>query len=433
MEKSVKERLKDYLLKSKIREIDFCNTIGVSAGYISGMRKSMQPDKLKSIAINYPNLNIGWLLTGKGEMELSNENVDYIPDYNYDVLQHYTPPDGLIGILREMKLNFSKQGSSNDIKERRLLFHREVENTPIDKKKKKKEFVAKYKWISFFVKDEKREVRQPKMYDLYAEYHKGGCIEFNKAKLKALNSHLDIEFCEVKYTSSFRASEEKETVRNELEYKYYQWRDEKEYRIIYHGDEKCIKINDDCIERIYLGSDFFKDEINVAEFCDILKKHEISIEKVSEVNVIGIGYLHAVFDKHSPGITKMWNHIPNLIPYLSKEYREKYNIDAKIEQKKIDYIEEKYYRKKYYSLLERADNLITENNELNKKYTKSLEEKDALHKEAHRLNEEIKKALRLAYSLQNKIASLKDELGEVKNDLVKRVAGVITALTGTGT
>ena len=32
------------------------------------MRKSIQPDKIKSIAIEFPELNTEWLLTGEGEM-----------------------------------------------------------------------------------------------------------------------------------------------------------------------------------------------------------------------------------------------------------------------------------------------------------------------------------------------------------------------------
>jgi phage repressor protein C with HTH and peptisase S24 domain len=69
MKNSVKQRLKDYLEKSEVKDSDFCRAIGVSQGYISGMRTSIQPDKLKSIAINYPSLDIGWLLTGEGNME----------------------------------------------------------------------------------------------------------------------------------------------------------------------------------------------------------------------------------------------------------------------------------------------------------------------------------------------------------------------------
>lgn len=68
MEESVKERLTMFLRKKEIKGIDFCETIGVSSGFISGMRKSIQPDKLYLIAVNYPDLNIEWLLTGSGNM-----------------------------------------------------------------------------------------------------------------------------------------------------------------------------------------------------------------------------------------------------------------------------------------------------------------------------------------------------------------------------
>lgn len=73
MEMSVKERLKLFLREEGIKDTDFCRTIGVSTGFISGMRVSIQPDKLKSIAINFPRLDIGWLLTGEGSM-LKNES-----------------------------------------------------------------------------------------------------------------------------------------------------------------------------------------------------------------------------------------------------------------------------------------------------------------------------------------------------------------------
>lgn len=38
MESTVKERLKAYLKKNNIKAVDFCNTIGVSSGFIAGMR-----------------------------------------------------------------------------------------------------------------------------------------------------------------------------------------------------------------------------------------------------------------------------------------------------------------------------------------------------------------------------------------------------------
>jgi hypothetical protein len=409
MENTVNERIKiiiDLFFNGNTSE--FARSIGMKQPALRDVigTKQVKPgyDTLARIVENSTiGIDANWLLTGKGIMELPKENGDYIPGYNYGVLQHYTPPDGLIGILREMKLYFSKQERSNDIKERRLSYHHEVENMPIDKKKEKKESVAKYKWVSFFIKDERREVRQPKMYDLYAGFHKGGCIEFNKEKLKALNSHLDIEFCEVKYASSFKDSEEKETVRNELEYKYYQWRDEKEYRIIYHGCAESIKINIDCIERIYLGCEFFEDIIKVGELCEIIDEQDIPIEKITQVNVVGIGYLSSVSDKNSPHITKAGDQVPKLLPYLSEEYRERYNI-TEDEYKRINYREEQYYKGKYRELEKENRKLLEENSDLSRMInehrdvvinfqSKIIKLKDNHKKETDKLNKEIKRLL----------------------------------------
>lgn len=46
----------------------FEKELGLSNGYVRNMRKSIQPDKVKSIALKFPELNTGWLLTGEGEM-----------------------------------------------------------------------------------------------------------------------------------------------------------------------------------------------------------------------------------------------------------------------------------------------------------------------------------------------------------------------------
>ncbi len=67
-EYTVKQRLIDFLEAKKISKTEFGRRIGVSAAFVSSMRKSIQPDKIKSIAIEFPELNTEWLLTGEGEM-----------------------------------------------------------------------------------------------------------------------------------------------------------------------------------------------------------------------------------------------------------------------------------------------------------------------------------------------------------------------------
>ena len=65
---SVKERLIEYLKYKKISARKFELACNLSVGYIRAIRKSIQPDKISTIATNYPDLNTGWLLTGEGEM-----------------------------------------------------------------------------------------------------------------------------------------------------------------------------------------------------------------------------------------------------------------------------------------------------------------------------------------------------------------------------
>ena len=68
MEATVKQRLIDYLAFKRVSKAEFGRAIGVSSSYVTSMRNSISPDKIKSIALNYPDLNIQWLLTGDGEM-----------------------------------------------------------------------------------------------------------------------------------------------------------------------------------------------------------------------------------------------------------------------------------------------------------------------------------------------------------------------------
>lgn len=82
---TVKERLIEYISYKKISKSDFCRTIGVSVAFVSSMRTSIQPDKIKSIALNYSDLNTGWLLTGEGEM-LKSEEKPIIPFASTDTV-----------------------------------------------------------------------------------------------------------------------------------------------------------------------------------------------------------------------------------------------------------------------------------------------------------------------------------------------------------
>ena len=96
---SVKQRLADYIKSKKISKSEFCRVIGVSNAYISSIVTSIQPDKLQSITLKYSDLNIGWLLTGVGEMLL------------YSTHNESTDPHNLI---RDNSSNFMNDNISGD-------------------------------------------------------------------------------------------------------------------------------------------------------------------------------------------------------------------------------------------------------------------------------------------------------------------------------
>lgn len=85
MESTVKERLIKFITYKGISKNKFEIICGLSTGYVGNIRKSIQPDKIKIIAHNFPELNTGWLLTGEGEM-LRNTGVVIAGDVKGDVL-----------------------------------------------------------------------------------------------------------------------------------------------------------------------------------------------------------------------------------------------------------------------------------------------------------------------------------------------------------
>ncbi|MEA5110415.1 hypothetical protein SDC9_37016 [bioreactor metagenome] len=65
---TVKERLLEFIKYKGIPVRKFESIVGLSNGYVGNMRVSIQPDKISSIALKFPELDTGWLLTGEGSM-----------------------------------------------------------------------------------------------------------------------------------------------------------------------------------------------------------------------------------------------------------------------------------------------------------------------------------------------------------------------------
>lgn len=68
MERTVKQRLIEYLEYKGIGRNKFESMAGLSLGYITKLKNAPRPEKLVSILHVAPDLNKVWLLTGEGEM-----------------------------------------------------------------------------------------------------------------------------------------------------------------------------------------------------------------------------------------------------------------------------------------------------------------------------------------------------------------------------
>jgi len=71
MENSVKQRLEAFIKMKKISVRKFEQRAGLSNGYMSQLRRSPTAEKIESIIDAFPELNRLWLLTGEGDMMVS--------------------------------------------------------------------------------------------------------------------------------------------------------------------------------------------------------------------------------------------------------------------------------------------------------------------------------------------------------------------------
>ena len=64
----ISKRLKNFLYFKQIKVSNFESQIGFSNGYVNSIIRSIGNDKLAKIVERFPELNIEWLLLGKGKM-----------------------------------------------------------------------------------------------------------------------------------------------------------------------------------------------------------------------------------------------------------------------------------------------------------------------------------------------------------------------------
>lgn len=72
---SVQERLEIYIRSKGLGNYQFEMKVGLSQGYIKRVRNCLHPEKIKRIANVFPDLNIEWMIIGRGEMIKQNNQL----------------------------------------------------------------------------------------------------------------------------------------------------------------------------------------------------------------------------------------------------------------------------------------------------------------------------------------------------------------------
>lgn len=85
---TVKERIKIVIKHYNLTVSAFEKSLNASNGYVNSISKSIGLDKITLILEKYSDLNIEWLLSGKGEMLKSRQKSD-LDSYSVDELLDY--------------------------------------------------------------------------------------------------------------------------------------------------------------------------------------------------------------------------------------------------------------------------------------------------------------------------------------------------------
>lgn len=100
MEQTVKERLIQFLRYNSLSQRQFEKQVGLGNGYVTNMRGTIGGDKLYRISVEYPQLNVEWLLTGEGEMLISENPMKQQPG------RHGSDISYLLRLIEEHDIRF---------------------------------------------------------------------------------------------------------------------------------------------------------------------------------------------------------------------------------------------------------------------------------------------------------------------------------------
>lgn len=113
---TIKDRLIKFLAYLKIGQGKFEKNCGLSNGTVNNIKEGgITTQKVEKILLAYPNLNIDWLITGRGEMEkhpseiISEDNIN-TNDMDRTILETLS---NLNGQIRDLKAKVNRLESEN--------------------------------------------------------------------------------------------------------------------------------------------------------------------------------------------------------------------------------------------------------------------------------------------------------------------------------
>lgn len=98
---NVKSRLLEFVAYTQMSKRKFQEKIGVSNSYIQNISESIGADIMNRISIQYPELNMTWLLTGEGEMLKKTVSGNIVSSSDKKETRPRIPYDAAAGTLTE--------------------------------------------------------------------------------------------------------------------------------------------------------------------------------------------------------------------------------------------------------------------------------------------------------------------------------------------
>lgn len=95
MNETVKDRLIAFIAYKGLSKNKFETMCGLSRRYVSNISKSIQPEIIEKISLAFPELDMGWVLTGSGAMIKA-------PEQNPDTKPGLLIPDELVRMFNNM-------------------------------------------------------------------------------------------------------------------------------------------------------------------------------------------------------------------------------------------------------------------------------------------------------------------------------------------